>query len=99
MPENFRDPYIDSETGTLRNLVGAMTYDELQNAEGEFVALRMSELFASPLPKVTGSLDDFCFLHRTLFQAALSRTPCRTSGHRAEVPPYTKARSLPDARW
>ena len=68
MAEEFRDPYIDPGTGTLRNLVGATTYDELQNAEGEFVALRMSEFFASPLPSVTGSLDDFRLLHRILFQ-------------------------------
>ena len=31
---DFVDPYIDPETGALRNLVGAKTYDELLNAEG-----------------------------------------------------------------
>lgn len=68
MTEGFVDPYVDPETGVLRNLIGAKTYDELQNAEGEFVAIRMSELFQSELPHVTGSLDDFCFLHRALFR-------------------------------
>ena len=39
----FVDPYIDPETGVLRNLAGARTYDELLNVEGEFVAMRTNE--------------------------------------------------------
>lgn len=42
MSDEFVDPYIDPETGVLRNLVGATSYDELANAEGELVS--------SPLP-------------------------------------------------
>lgn len=68
MPDEFVDPYIDPETGILRNLVGAVTYDELANAEGEFVAARMGELFERMPDRVTGSLDDFCFIHQMLFQ-------------------------------
>ena len=43
MPDGFVDPYIDLRTGVLRNLVGAGTWDELRNAEGELVAMRTSE--------------------------------------------------------
>ncbi|MBW3087244.1 Fic family protein [Bifidobacterium sp. 82T24] len=69
MPDElFVDPYIDQRTGILGNLVGASTYDELRNAEGEFVALRMNEFLSKPIPRVTGTLDDFCMLHRALFQ-------------------------------
>ncbi|OXM99417.1 Fic/DOC family protein [Bifidobacterium vansinderenii] len=68
MPDRFVDPYLDPASGVLRNLIGATTYDELQNAEGEFVALRMNEFFTRPIPHMSGSLDDFRMLHRTLFQ-------------------------------
>ena len=40
MTSDFVDPYVDLETGILRNLVGATTYDELSRAEGEFAAFR-----------------------------------------------------------
>lgn len=39
MTSDFVDPYVDPETGILRNLVGATTYDELSQAEGEFPRL------------------------------------------------------------
>lgn len=72
MPEKFIDPYIDQNTGILRNLVGAATYDELNNAEGEFVALRTGE-FLTKLPmRVSGTMRDFQELHRFLFQDILS---------------------------
>lgn len=68
MPEQFHDPYIDQSTGILRNLVGATTNEELKNAEGELVAARMGE-FITKLPlRPIGSLDDFCAIHRYLFQ-------------------------------
>ena len=65
---DFVDPYIDQATGVLRNLVGASSYDELRNAEGELIAMRTSE-FLQELPfKVSGSMDDFQRIHRWLFQ-------------------------------
>lgn len=68
MPEPFIDPYLDPNTGILRNLVGATTYDELRNAEGELVTARTGE-FLTLLPiKVTGILEDLTFIHRYLFQ-------------------------------
>ena len=57
-------------TGVLRNLVGAGTWNELRNAEGEFVAMRMSE-FLGELPlEPTGTLDDLRCIHRWLFRDA-----------------------------
>ena len=43
MPDGLVDPHTDLRTGVLRNLVGAGTWDELRNAEGELVAMRTSE--------------------------------------------------------
>lgn len=34
MPGEFVDPYVDPETGVLRNLVGARTYDDLARLRG-----------------------------------------------------------------
>lgn len=68
MPDSFIDPYIDPETGILRNLVGATTYDELANAEGEFASARTGELFERIPNVMSGSLEDFCLIHRMLFQ-------------------------------
>ena len=68
MPDGFVDPYIDLRTGVLRNLVGAGTWDELRNAEGELVAMRTSE-FLRELPlEPTGTLDDLRCIHRWLFR-------------------------------
>ena len=70
MPDGFVDPYIDLRTGVLRNLVGAGTWDELRNAEGELVAMRTSE-FLRELPlEPTGTLDDLRLIHRWLFRDA-----------------------------
>lgn len=68
MSETFVDPYLDPITGVLRNLVSATTYEELQNAEGEFVALRTAEVLASGFPAARGTIEDFCRIHRALFQ-------------------------------
>lgn len=68
MPAKFIDPYIDAKFNVLRNLVGATSYDELANAEGEYVSSRTAELLSKKLPQLTGSLDDFKFLHRAIFK-------------------------------
>lgn len=67
MQSDFIDPYIDAETGVLRNLVGATTYDELRNAEGELAASRMGELLEAIDCPMKGSLEDFQLIHRRLF--------------------------------
>ena len=70
MPDGLVDPHIDLRTGVLRNLVGAGTWDGLRNAEGEFVAMRMSE-FLGELPlEPTDTLDDLRRIHRWLFRDA-----------------------------
>jgi cell filamentation protein len=68
MPSAFVDPYIDINHNVLRNKVGATTYDRLRNAEGEFVAFRISEFFETLPIKVSGTLDDLRYLHKALFQ-------------------------------
>jgi len=68
LSSDFIDPYLNPSTGVLRNLVGATSYDELANAEGELVTFRTGE-FLEKLPiKVTGSLGDLKAIHRWLFQ-------------------------------
>ena len=68
MPTEFIDPYIDPKFNVLRNLVGATSYDELANAEGEYVSSRTAELLSKKLPQLAGSLDDFKFLHHAIFK-------------------------------
>lgn len=68
MPGEFVDPYVDPETGALRNLVGARTYDDLARAEGELASLRMGELIERGGLHPAGTLDDFCQIHHALFQ-------------------------------
>ena len=68
MPAEFIDPYIDTKFNVLRNLVGATSYDELANAEGEYVSSRTAELLSKKLPQLAGSLDDFKFLHHAIFK-------------------------------
>ena len=68
MPAEFIDPYIDPNFNVLRNLVGATTYDELANAEGEYVSSRTAELLSKKNPSLTGSVEDFKYLHRAIFK-------------------------------
>jgi cell filamentation protein len=68
MPAEFIDPYIDPNFDVLRNLVGATTYDELANAEGEYVSSRTVELLEKKHPNLTGSLEDFKYLHHAIFK-------------------------------
>lgn len=53
----FIDPYIDPDTGLLRNEVGATTREDLEQAEGDLVAYRSLELVARP-PSPTGDLAE-----------------------------------------
>lgn len=60
----FVDPYIDSKTGILRNLVNAKTYQELREAEGNIAAL--SEISLENIPH-TLDLGELRAIHRGLF--------------------------------
>ena len=68
MPAEFVDPYVDPNFDVLRNLVGATTYDELANAEGEYVSSRTVEVLDKKPPNLTGSLEDFKYLHKAIFK-------------------------------
>ena len=61
------DPYLDPDTGLLRNLVGARTQAALDTAEGDLTYLRAAELHVRPV-RPTGDLDEFRAIHRQLFQ-------------------------------
>lgn len=61
------DPYLDTETGILRNLVGAKTQAELNQKEADITALRIRQLKDKP---VTGNFDlkHLQALHKHIFQ-------------------------------
>lgn len=61
------DPYLDPETGVLRNKVGARTKIALDQAEGDLSFSRLIQLTDRP-PKATGDLDELRAIHRQLFQ-------------------------------
>jgi fido (protein-threonine AMPylation protein) len=65
--EEFVDPYLDPETGILRNKVGARTQAALNEAEGDLTFARLVQLMDHP-PKPTGDLDELRAIHRHLFQ-------------------------------
>ncbi|MGE3286747.1 MAG: Fic/DOC family protein [Pseudonocardia sp.] len=44
------DPYLDLDSGVLRNRLGITDPAELAQAEAELTALRLAELIGSPLP-------------------------------------------------
>lgn len=67
MSDGFIDPYIDPETGILRNLVGARTVDDLARAEGEFASVRMGALLSDVRFHPLGTLADLCHIHHILF--------------------------------
>lgn len=63
----FVDPYLDPETGVLRNKVGAQAKVALDNAEGDLSFARLMQLMDHP-PKASGDLDELRAIHRHLFQ-------------------------------
>lgn len=63
----FIDPYLDPETGILRNKIGARTKAALDNAEGNLSFARLMQLTEHPL-KASGDLDELCAIHQQLFQ-------------------------------
>lgn len=63
----FVDPYLDPETGLLRNKVGARTKVALEEAEGDLSFARLIQFMDHPV-KPTGDLDELRSIHRHLFQ-------------------------------
>lgn len=66
LPE-FVDPYLDPETGVLRNKVGARTQVALDVAEGDLAFARLVQLMDHPV-EPTGDLEELRAIHRHLFQ-------------------------------
>lgn len=64
---DFIDPYLDPESGLLRNKVGAQTKSALDDAEGALSFARLVQLMDHPV-KPTGDLDELRAIHRHLFQ-------------------------------
>lgn len=60
----FIDPYVNPETGILRNLIGATTYQDLRRAEGDIVVL--SEISLDSIPH-TVDLAELKKIHKSLF--------------------------------
>lgn len=80
------DPYLDPETGILRNLVGARTRAELAAAEGDLTAARLVQLLDQPV-KPTGDLAELQAIHRHLFQDVFDWAgKLRTVDVRKDVP-------------
>lgn len=66
-PDFLVDPYIDPDSGLLRNLVGAQTQRALDEAEGALSFARLVQLVDHPV-KPTGDLEELREIHRHLFQ-------------------------------
>jgi cell filamentation protein len=69
MPDSweFLDPYLDPQTGILRNLIGALAKASLDDAEGSLSFARLVQLMDHP-PRPTGDLTELRAVHRHLFQ-------------------------------
>jgi cell filamentation protein len=63
----FVDPYLDPDTGLLRNKVGARTKVALDEAEGDLSFARLIQLMERP-PRATDDLAELRAIHRYLFQ-------------------------------
>ena len=64
---HFPDPYLDPETGILRNLVGAKTQAELDDAEFDLVSAAQQVLRESP-PDQTLDMSEWRAIHKALFR-------------------------------
>lgn len=62
------DPYINPETGILRNKVGARSQRELEQAEADLFGARAYQLLFSSPPPPTGDIEELRSIHRHLFQ-------------------------------
>lgn len=62
-----QDPYIDKNTGILKNLVGASTQDALDQKEAEYSNARLAQLEGKPL-KGKFDLKHMQALHKHIFQ-------------------------------
>ncbi len=61
------DPYLDLETGVLRNLLGIGDPKALQRVEADFTAVRIAQLIRNPIPGAY-DLAHLRAFHRHIFQ-------------------------------
>lgn len=66
--ENPTDPYIDPETGILRNRVGARTQAELDEAEADLGFARLNRYLETRPVRGTGDLEELRGIHRYLLE-------------------------------
>lgn len=64
MADEFIDPYLDLETGILRNFVGANTQKKLRKAETDVAG--MAELTLGDIPR-SNNLAELQAIHKALF--------------------------------
>ncbi len=62
----FVDPYIDEETGELKNLLGARASEELKKLEPQIVFANELELESLGIPR-TNDLAELLSIHKQLF--------------------------------
>lgn len=64
----MRDPYLYPDTRVLKNLLGIMDDKRLQEAEGDYVTLRLSEIAEDGRPLRVFDFPALCSLHYRIFQ-------------------------------
>ncbi len=64
----MRDPYLYPDTRVLKNLLGIMDDKRLQEAEGDYVTLRLSEIAEDGHPPGVFDFPALCSLHYRIFQ-------------------------------
>lgn len=63
----FVDPYVDQTTGILKNLLGAVTAEELAEREAQIVFANQLELESVTIPR-TNDLNEVLLIHKQLFK-------------------------------
>ena len=61
------DPYLDLQTGVLRNLLGITEPKRLRRVEADFTAVRIAQVIRSPIPGAY-DLTHLRAFHRQIFQ-------------------------------
>lgn len=61
------DPYIDPETGVLRDRIGARTQGDLDRAEGALTVFGLVELASRYPVRASGDVEELRGIHRHLF--------------------------------
>jgi len=63
----FIDPYIDENTGLLKNLLNVASIQELEELEPQIVFANELELESVGIPR-TNDLDEVLLIHKQLFK-------------------------------